>query len=82
MRHPFSPRSMSQLTVLAMGLQLQLVGYIYITLLQHLNTGWWFYNVFYNNLEKYECQLGLLFQIYGKITFMFQTTSKLHYYNT
>jgi len=28
--------------------------------------------------EKYESQLGLLFSIYGKIKFMFQTTNQGH----
>ena len=32
---------------------------------------WWF-----NPSEKYESQLGLIFPIYGKIKFMFQTTNQ------
>ena len=31
----------------------------------------------FNPSEKYESQLGLLFPIYGKIKFMFQTTNQL-----
>ena len=37
-------------------------------------TGWWYT---YPS-EKYESQLGLLFSIYGKIKFMFQTTNQGH----
>ena len=37
-----------------------------------LATGWW---LTYPS-EKYESQLGLLFPIYGKIKFMFQTTKQ------
>ena len=41
----------------------------------------------FNPSEKYESQLGLLFPIYGKIKFMFQTTNEFgfiwfHWYNT
>jgi len=41
----------------------------------------------FNPSEKYESQLGLLFPIYGKIKFMFQTTNQFgfiwfHWYNT
>ena len=31
----------------------------------------------FNTLKKYESQLGLLFPVYGKINFMFQTTNQL-----
>jgi hypothetical protein len=31
----------------------------------------------FNPSEKYEGQLGLLFPIYGKIKFMFQTTNQI-----
>ena len=36
-----------------------------------INPGWWF-----EPSQKYESQLGLLFPIYGKIKFMFQTTNQ------
>jgi len=39
-------------------------------------SGWWYT---YPS-EKYECQLGLLFPIYGKIKFMFQTTNQRDIY--
>jgi len=32
----------------------------------------------FNPSEKYESQLGLLFPIYGKIKFMFQTTNQFY----
>jgi len=31
----------------------------------------------FNPYEKYESQLGLLFPIYGKIKFIFQTSNKI-----
>jgi hypothetical protein len=37
-------------------------------------SGWWYT---YPS-EKYESQLGLLFPIYGKIKFMFQTTNQIY----
>ena len=36
-------------------------------------TGWWYT---YPS-EKYESQLGLLFPIYAKMKFMFQTTNQI-----